>query len=247
MASTSSASSTRKRPSARLSTKDYMIRTKALDLLQRASEVDHQIVHENDDDDSNSEFSWITPISYQHCPSLPGMECAESARMTAQDQWIDIFVPAVSGVAKACREGVLCVVKQTSDGFQEIKNDIQRKQQQQQHRMTMKKVSSSRPPALGNTKRDQVQTGNQQALQRRHAAGQHTAEQYSAASVDPYEDDELLCYHPGEWKASGVLFIPTEELRHYQYDDVSAMTDDGSGKAAAVNKKCVGLFCPVPR
>lgn len=228
-----SSTSAKKQPP-RLSTKDYMIRSTALDLLQRAT-PDHQIVYENDDDE-NSDFSWITPeepISYQHDPAAPAIEQRrQPARIAAQDQWIDVFLPAVSCISNACRVGVSTIVKQTTDGYHTIKNDLR---ESRLDRGTMKEANTSYRPR--NFKRDSNQGYHAAGIRRRATAGQQTAERYPTSAYA--EEEDILCYHPGEWRPSGLLFVPAEEVRQYQYDDVSVMTDDGS----RATKKCLG-FCP---
>jgi len=200
-------------------------------------------VYENEDDE-DSDFSWITPISYQHSSSSVPVRQCEPARIAAQDQWIDIFLPAVSCISNACKEGVLSMVKQTTDGYHEIQNDL--KAARRQHRENVKETFSSY--RQGYTKDPpKVQGGYQNVSQKGLAAGQATAERYAitagryTAAAEEFREDDLLCYHPGEWRPSGILFVPAEEVQQYQYDDVSAMTDDGSG---ATTKKCLG-FCPV--
>jgi len=262
-----STASTQKKPPPRLSTKDYLIRTKALDLLSQAT-PDHQIVYENnsdDDDDEYSHFSWITPISsYQNSRSVSAMErqkCEPVRIAPTQDQWIDIFVPAVSCISNACKEGILSMVKQTTDGFQEIRNDLRDRRQYQVSVKEEEILYPSHQPRYTKSLPPKVQgTSDHRGTQKKRlaaavaAAGQPTAERHYAtttaapAARQAFREEDILCYNPSEWRPSGSLFVPVEEIRQYQYDDVSAMTDDGSGatlRSTTTSKKCLFAFCPV--
>ncbi|CAJ1949979.1 unnamed protein product [Cylindrotheca closterium] len=248
----SSTTTNKKKTPPRLSAEDYMIRSKALDLLQT---VDHQIVYENDyddDDGDNSDFSWITPeeqpISYQHSSAVPVIERKQQQRHPArimgasQDQWIDIFVPAVSCISNACKLGVSSMVKQTKDGFHVIQNDLRERRLDRANVKKKKDPSSHRPQR--NIRRNdsfhRQRAGYPEILEtRRGTAGQQTAERYSARGY--VEDEDILCYHPGEWRPQGLLFVPGEDLRQHQYDDVSLMTAEDHNDST---KKCLG-FCPV--
>ena len=132
------------------------------------------------------------------------------------------------------------MVKQSSDGFQEIHNDLR---ERRQHRTNVKEILPPyRPPRYPKRDPFEWQRGGYSGTQTRRTAGQQTEERFTAATADHFGEEEILCYRPGDWRPSGVLFVPDEELRQYQYDDVSAMTDDGSG--GTKSKKCLG-FCPV--
>jgi len=268
-----STASTKKEPP-RLNTKDYMIRSKALDLLQRST-PDHQIVYENDSDE-NSDFSWITP-SYQHSPTVPTIERRrqqqqqQPAIIASKDQWIDTFLPAVNCISNACQVGISSMVKQTTGGIHIIKNDL--KQRRLDRENLKEEYPSYPPPPPQNFKQRDSKRGSYGGIrgenypsyppphnvkqrdsnrgygaireEMRAAAGQQTAERYFPSEY--IEEADILCYHPGEWRPSGLLFVPAEDLRQHQYDDMSALTDDGSARTTRITRtttKCFG-FCPI--
>lgn len=228
----------------RLSTKDYMIRSKALDLLRRSSTPEHEIIFAcSNDGDGDSESRWDSrdPISYQHSPEVPMIERKCPSRQqppawtASQHQWTDALLPAVSCISSACRVGVSGIVKQTADGYNAIKGEFDgrrldtkpRPMANLQNRHAVYRSDDSRQ----HSKQVRDYRGRREIPP---ISGQHTAERHDVKQCAQYDDSFYCGCEP-----LGYLFVPRDR-RACPYDDVSEMTDDGLGSG----KFCFG-FCPI--